>query len=523
VSFKSTAAALFDWLGLTPVREQLGALGSPTDEPGFRRLTQAGEQWLRRDLTPLAQDYQQRLVFWLWESNPLAKWLIETTVDFTLGEGATITSEDEDVQKVIHEFWVDPVNRLDARMDTFAREYGLYGELCLPVAVNEVDGHVRLAYVDPLQIDQVLTHPDNALITTGVLLKSAAGQQAKLLKVIRGETDRESRAYGYYMPNVPGERDPRMGRPYDGACFLFQANRVSNAKRGRSDLLADIDWLDGYDRFLFDSMDAASLLNTYVWDVTMEGATEAQIREWLKAGNSAVKRNMVRVHNEKVKWNAVVPDLKAQDKDDYARLLRSYILGAHSFPEHWYGTSSGATFATAKEMGVVPVKHLTRRQKEIRLMLTDLVTFVLDQAVLHKRLPETATIGAVAGEPGSGIDKPTREAFRIILPELSMRDQTAIVAALAGLTAALQQAQSQGWLRPETAARVFATVVSQLGDDINPQEEYRPGTGPAGDMMKDYAQLTPRLIAQLGRAGKGNAENMFMPKLTTPMGGQPSG
>ena len=523
MTLRDAVHATLDWLGLpAPVREQAG-LPPGVDEPGFRRLTAGGQAWTRRDLTPLAQDYMQRLVYYLWESNPLAKWIIETTVDFTLGEGADVQSEDKDVRAAIDAFWTDPVNMLDKRLDTFAREFGLYGELCLPVAVNDVDGHVRLAYADPLLIDQVITHPDNALITTGVLLKAMAGDTKKLLKVIRGDTRRESPTYGYLMPAEPGERDPGLGRAYDGSCFLFQANRVSNARRGRSDLLSDIDWLDGYDRFLFDSMDGASLLNAFIWDVTMDGANESQIKDWLDKGNGAVKRNMVRVHNEKVKWEAVVPDLKAQDKDDYARLLRGYILGGHSFPEHWYGTSGGASFATAKEMGHVPVKRLTRRQKEIRTIITDLVTFALDQAVLAKQLPATATIGKIEGDADrKGTERPTREAFKVVLPELSMRDQAATVAALAGLTAALMQAQQQGWVRPETAARVFAGVTSQLGMDIDADEEYHPGTGPAGAVTKDYAQMLPRILAQLERQGRGNGDNILRPKITTPVGGQPT-
>lgn len=270
-------------------------------------------------------------------------------------------------------------------------------------------------------------------------------------------------------------------------------------------------------------MDGASLLNAFIWDVTMEGATEQQIKAWLDAGNGAVKRNMVRVHNEKVKWDAVMPELKAQDKDDYARLLRGYILGGHSYPEHWYGSSSGGNFATAKEMGLVPVKRLTRRQKEIRGIITDLVTFALDQAVLAQKLPDKVMIGKIEGNAAQkGTETPTREAFKVIMPELSMRDQAAIVAAMAGLTAALMQAETKGWIRPETAARVFAGVVSQLGMDIDADQEYHPGTGPAGAAPQDYAQMLPRILAQLERQGRGNGDNILHPKVTTPVGGQPT-
>jgi hypothetical protein len=195
-------------------------------------------------------------------------------------------------------------------------------------------------------------------------------------------------------------------------------------------------------------------------------------------------------------------------------------------PNHLFVTRRHGRIAihgnSAKEMGLVPVKRLTRRQKEIRGIITDFVTFALDQAVIAKRLPESVTIGKSERDPKAGVETATREAFKVILPELSMRDQAAIVAAMAGLTSALMQAESKGWIRPETAARVFAGMTAQLGMEINPEEEYHAGSGPAGDVPNDYAQMLPRILAQLERQGKGNGDNILQPKITTPVGGQPT-
>src|SRR5262249_38476914 len=134
------------------------------------------------------------------------RWLSEVTVDFTLGEGATVTSEVSEIQEAIDAFWTDGVNQLERRLDTWAREYRLYGELCLPAAVNGATGHGRLGYVDPLEIDEVLTDPNNVLITTGVLLKGPVTGRRRVLKVIREDLNPLSDTYGYLMPNRPTER-----------------------------------------------------------------------------------------------------------------------------------------------------------------------------------------------------------------------------------------------------------------------------------------------------------------------------
>jgi hypothetical protein len=490
---------------------------------GYRRLTtnQTTRAHPLRDLQPLAQDWMCRVTHWLWESNPLARWLVETTVDFVLGEGVVVESDVPAVQAVITGFWDDPVNQLDRRMDGFTREYGLYGELVLQVFVNPVDGHVRLGYIDPLEIDSVFPDPQNALIQTSVLLKGRAGAKGPILKVVREETNRARATYGLLMPNEPGERDLWTGRVYDGACHLFQTNKLSNGRRGRSDLLASIDWLDGYDAFLFDSMDNANLFNSFVYDAKLEGFTEAQITDWLTKFGASIKKGGVFAHNEKVELKEVTPDLKALDKDAFARLYRGHILGGHSYPEHWYGLAGEVNFASAKEMGLPPVKRLTRRQKEVRFIVEDLVRFALHQAIRARLLPPEVVVPHLQADGSSrGTTRPAAECVTIRLPELSMRDQAATVAAVTSLVAALTQAKAEGWVRQETAAKLFAHLASQLGLDVNPDDEVTAGV-PGGAAMGAYGDpQVQRLLAQLTRQGEGNGDNVNEPKRTTPVGGQ---
>jgi hypothetical protein len=507
------AAAVF------PVREA-AATDANDERNGFRRIGGPSSQIpYFRDLFPALHDRMLRMAPLQWQRNPLAKWLIETTVDFVLGEGARVESEVDEVREVIDGFWGDPVNNLDLNLDPFIRDFGLYGELCLPVAVNEVDGHVRLGVLDPFDIEQVITDPDNSLITRAVILKTTiVGGSKRVLKVIREETWRGSPYYGLLMPAEPGERDLHTGRAYDGSCFLFQTNKLTTAKRGLSDIVADLDWLDGYDRWLFGTMDAAELFNTFVWDVTLEAMNEQQIKDWVTTFAGQIQRNGVFAHNEKLKLQASQPKLEALDKDSFARLFRGHILGSHSFPEHWYGLAGEVNLASAKEMGLPPVKRLTRRQKELRFIIRELVRFAIHQAVRYQVLAPEVVIGKVDGAGSSkGMRVPSDQAFKIILPELSMRDQSAIVAAVTSLVSALMQAKAEGWIRPQTAARVFAHLASQLGLEIDADQEYTPGV-PAGDATRDYEQLA-RLVAQLQRQGNGNGDNVNEPKRTTPKGG----
>jgi hypothetical protein len=167
------------------------------------------------------------------------------------------------------------------------------------------------------------------------------------------------------------------------------------------------------------------------------------------------------------------------------------------------------------------VKRLTHRQKELRLILATMLRYQLHQKVRAGELKREVVIGKLQGDGSSrGKTVPIDKAFTIEMPELSLRDTAGIVAAVTSLTAALTQAVGQGWIRPETAAKLVAAQVSQLGIEIDPTAEYKPGTGPAGAALTDYSpQNLQRIFAQLQRLAQGNGDNLLEPKRTTPVGG----
>jgi hypothetical protein len=462
------------------VREALSAGLRPADErlrqEGFRRLTTDAKA-STRDLEPMAQDLMLQIVAWLWESNPLAQWMVEFVVDFVWGEGGAIKSDVAEVQEILDRFWDDPVNQLDGRMDSFVRDLGLDGELCLPVSVNYMTGHVRVGYIAPENIDTICNDPTNALVPITVVLKgdTLAGGRKQYLKVIREDTTLGSYA-GLVTGALPNESDPVSGRLYDGSCFLWQVNKRSGARRGRSDLLSLIDWLDGYDALLFDYMERAGLLGSFIWDVTLKGHDEKGLREWL-ANNGRVRKGAIRAHNENVEWKAVAPDLKSYEAEEMAKMLRNHMLGARSIPGHYYGDGGDANLATAKEMGLPTVKRMSRRQRVVRFSMRDMGRFAVDQAIVAGVIPKKVA-DELKKDPSRGV--------RAELPEISTRDTTAITTALTGLAVALAQAEDKGWLRRETAGRIFALMASQLGVEIDPDEEVTPQGQPPGPTMTDY-------------------------------------
>ena len=402
------------------------------EDQGWRALTEDA----KRDLTPLTQERMQDIAFYLYDKNPVAHRILEMTKDFVVGEGISFTGENDKVEKVLKEFWDDPVNAWDLKQGQRVMELGLYGEQLYPVAVNEINGQVRMGYLDPSAVARVIQDPENVEIIRQVKRKGSATRIQKTYDVVNVDEDVKSPTYW----------------ELEGEIFFFAINKVANALRGRSDLFCLADWIDGYDQFLFNRLERSHLMNVFLWDITLEGYNQNQIDEWLKE-QGLPKPASMRAHNEKVKWSAVVPELGAHDASEEAKLFRNMILGGAGFPPHWFAGGEGITRATALEMSTPVMKRLKTRQKYFKYMIELIFKFVIAQAVIHKRLR-----------------KDVDRSFAVGLPKLLEKDVYTLSLGLKFIIGALETGMEKGWIDEKDAKRIFAYMMSQLGLEIKARE-----------------------------------------------------
>ncbi len=413
--------------------------GDPdADSTLYRRLTAA-----ERDLSPVVHDRMLDIAYYLWLTNPAAKDVIEKYVDFVVGEGITITADNPDVQSVIDAFMED--NNREDGFEGDVRDLGLYGELIFPVAVNEADGFVDLGYIDPKEVKSVNYSKDNRLKAESITLKGTPAREERTLKVIDKDRDPESPTLGMLV----------------GEVFYFSINRPRNVSRGVSDLLCIADWLDAYDQFLFNFVEGSGFKNAWIYDVTLEGMNDKEIQDYARK-QKPPKPGTIKYHNEKVKWETCSPELKAKDNTDAARLIRSMVHWGSGIPEHWAGFGDFANRATAGEMAEPPIKRLTRRQNYIKTIIRKVIRFVIDQAAIAQK---------IKGVPADAAERRDLLSFKVNMPEMSAKDTGKIAQALSAATQSLVLAVQQGWLRDSTATRVYATMASQLGADIDSDEE----------------------------------------------------
>ena len=454
------------WRGLTgadktPMREAAGGTVDADDDQ-WRPLS--GDSG--RDLSPMSQARMRQVAFWLWENNLIANRLIELPLAYLLAEGVELRGYTPEAQRLLHRFWLDPINNMALKLPKKVRELALFGEQCYPTFVNEIDGAVRLGYLDPAQIETVMVDPDNPEQPIGIVsMRDKKGVQRRYKIIVNG-ADTE----------IFGETAQRIRTTMDsGECFYFKVNDTSTGRRGRSDLLAAGDWLDAYDEFLFGEFDRSRFLRAFVWDVTMTGATPEQVAKRMMTISSPAPGS-VRVHNEAETWAPLSPALNAGDSTQNATLFRNHILGGLTVPEHWFGGGGNVNRASGESMMEPTFKMFSMRQRQVKALLEEIGCYVLRREAMAR--------GVRPEWDDKSLD------CEAIFPELTAKDTSKYAAALQQAAAACVATVAQGLMTRETAVRVIAAVAGRLGVEVAADEELAKAEAEAGKQAENDTFFT---------------------------------
>jgi hypothetical protein len=414
------------------------------DDAGWRRLTGDGQ----RDLSPMTHDRMQRLAHYQWETNLLANFIIEIPLAYMLAQGVTWRVDDDDAKAALDAHWKDGLNAWDLKLPKRVRELALFGEQCYPTFEDDSSGFVRIGYLDPSLIETVVTDPDNREQPIGIVTRRDKKGKSKRFRVIVNVPETA------FAETARGIRESMT----DGNCFYFRVNELSSATRGRSDLLAQIDWLDSYEQLLFGEVDRSLGMRAYMWDVTLKGATPEEVKEKARKITSP-KSGATRVHNDAEVWEAIAPQLNAYDMERIARLFRNQMLGGAVLPEHWFGGAENVNRATGDSMTEPTEKKMLMRRAYIGYMLESIGYYVIRSkwGALDKEMTDKQA--AILGS------------LKVEWPELTAKDTTSYAAAIQQVTAACAIAMQEGLLTRETSLRIIAAMAIRLGVEIDVKTE----------------------------------------------------
>jgi hypothetical protein len=256
-----------------------------------------------------------------------------------LGDGIQVRAKNKKVQKVIDEFWNDIDNHMDLRIFDLCQELALYGEIFIRFFVNEFNGDVKIITVDPSMIDQIESDPEN----------------------IEKEIRIHRRPIGP-SATIPGQ--PALPTPLEQANFEgqwltvpddvlhFTVNKVSNAKRGKSDLATLLPWLRRYKDWLIDRVRINKYKAAFLWEITLAGADKRTIEQKMQEYSRPPEPGTIVVHNESEKWEAVQPHIDAGDAEPDGRAIKLMVAMGAGIPEHYLADGQNSNRATATEMSL---------------------------------------------------------------------------------------------------------------------------------------------------------------------------
>jgi hypothetical protein len=436
----------------TRIQEQINptyAASSPTEEDWYwgrfatgdeedyywRRLS---DNWYQKDVIPSTYLEIHNLCYEAYNANPLASAIIEITTSFVLGKGLVVTAQDARVQQVLMDFWHDPSNHMDDRIYALCTELALYGEQFIRFFVNSYDGRVQIRQIDPSLIDQIETDPED-IETPLRFHRRPIGPSATLPGTIPvvAPTDHYNTDGVWYAAG--------------SEVMQFTINKVSNAKRGKSDLATLLPWLRRYKDWLTDRVRINKYKSAFLWDVQLNGADRKTIERKRAEYSYPPEPGSVIIHNEAEKWSAVKPEISANDAFNDGRAIKLMVAVGAQLPEHYLSDGDGPTKATAAEMSLPTILKFQRRQYVMRNMLRAILDRVVREAMQARRLPASIDSG-----------------YEITFPEIEVSDNQELAMATQYLVGALATAKQQGWVSDETCMRLLFQFA---GEDIDIHEE----------------------------------------------------
>jgi hypothetical protein len=409
--------------------EQFGAADGSAGRSGteedfyWRRL---GDDLSLKDVVPSTYLELHYQCYEAWNANPLAAAIIEMTTSFVLGKGVMVEASNKKVQRLLRSFWHDPANRMDERVYMLCQELSLYGEIFVRFFVNAYDGMVKIRLIDPSLIDQIETDPED--VETPLRFHRRSVEQTSWQTMTAGD-----------------HRSASGPLTMEGEWFAagsevvqFAINKVSNAKRGRSDLATLLPWLRRYKDWLTDRVRINKYKSAFLWDVQLTGADKKTVDRKRMEYSFPPEPGSVILHNEAEKWMAVQPAINANDASEDGRALKLMVAVGAGLPEHYLSDGSQGNRATAAEMGLPALLRFQRRQNVMKSILH----VILDRVILEARR---------AGTLGNSLDT----SYDVIFPEIDSADHQIIASATQSLSSALTQAKAQGWVSDETAMRLL--------------------------------------------------------------------
>ncbi len=281
--------------------------------------------------------------------DPLAHQALRLWTDYTFGTGMNWSTEEESTRKVLESFWYDKANRkvLGALGQRKSSDKLLVdGEVFFAVFLG-AKGRATIRRIDPLEITEILTDPDDA--ETVMFYK-------------RDWTDRQGKTrIAYYRSFSNKDNKPALdaqGKSITSTedALVYHLLYNSNEERGNPLLLPALDWIKQYRRFLASRVAIVLALAKFAWKNKVAGsaATVAAVKSVYQ--DAVPASGSMAVENASSDLQPIKVETGAGNAYNDGRMLKLQICAAVGIPEQYFGDISIGNLATAKTVELPMLK-----------------------------------------------------------------------------------------------------------------------------------------------------------------------
>ncbi len=337
----------------------------------------------------------------------VAKNIIDTTRNFVLGKGFSVTVDDDKARAAWEAY--EERSNVHQEVRNWCDELCSFGELMLK-KVFTPQGILHRS-IDPSTIWEIVTDPEN------IYDVKYYHQQYNTQYQLFGTKDAPTTKYVFNQ--IPPEQ-----------IIHLKVNVTSYEKRGRSDLLAALLYFNYFENYIAFKLNRAKNEAAFLWDVTVKG-DDSDVQSYIQGSQSItdVPPGSENVHNEAITRNPIAPHLSAASTDDVAKWILSYIGISVNIPTNYFGTmeSGGASRAGA----LVATEPVIRKFEERRMLIERLLGKVFDDVMI-----------------GAGLD-PLKIDREFNFPELINEDRSQKIQDVV-------VSEQQKYISHETAANIVA-------------------------------------------------------------------
>lgn len=326
-------------------------------QDGFRD-TLPGDQLRERYPAERCEILEQALE--AWQTNPLARRIVELTSQYVVGGGITLGSKQPAANDFFKAWWNHPLNRMDVRCIEWCEELVRSGELFVIISTG-ADGMSFVRAVPAAQISEIIT-AENDVEQELAFIQSADGWIEK----------RRWEGYSAGTDFSDGVFKPVMRH--------YAINRPVGALHGEPDLAPLLRWLSRYSNWLEDRVRLNRYRQAFLYQVKASYNSESERLARQTTLNAAPPApGSILVTDESESWSVIQPQLNAHEAAEDGLAIKRMIAAGAGIPLHFLAEPEGSTRTTAESAGGPTFRHFEQRQKYFLWMLEDLARIVLQR------------------------------------------------------------------------------------------------------------------------------------------------